>query len=109
MSNTILNVPVYAISSRCPLLIVDNQLEFSSRVPLDEKPRPGDIKYQTGPNERLPLIAFRFYRDVRLWWVIYDANASKLLGHPLEVPAGINLTIPSRQAIEQELLNDRSI
>lgn len=104
----ILNVPVYAISSRCPLLIVDNRLEFSSRVPMEEKPRPGDTKYFTGANERLTLIAHKFYNDVKLWWVIYDANTSKL-GHPLTVPPGIVLVIPSRQAVEQELLHDRSI
>ena len=109
MSNTILNVPVYAVTSRCPLLIVNNQLEFSSRVPLEEKARAGDIKYFTGANERLTLLAYKFYNDVKLWWVIYDANVSKLSGHPMIVPTGITLIIPSRQAIEQELLHDRSI
>lgn len=109
MSDVKLNIPIYALNSRCPLLSVAGKLEFSTRVPLEEKERQGDVTYMTTPGDKLPLLAYKFYGDVRLWWVLYDCNASKLLGHPLELEPGVNLRVPSRQAVEMELLNDRKI
>jgi hypothetical protein len=101
-----LNVSVYALNSRCPLIqIGDNDFEFSTRVPLDEKVRPDDTLYVTKPNDTLPGLAYTYYNDVRLWWVIYDTNASALQGNPIDLGAGILLHIPSQNAMEMELLD----
>jgi nucleoid-associated protein YgaU len=104
-----LNIPVNAVNSRCPLLQVDGTLEFSTRVPLAERERPGDLFYVTTPEDKLPLLAYKFYGDPRLWWVIYDVNASKLQCHPLELPVGVPLRIPTKQAVEMELINEQHI
>jgi nucleoid-associated protein YgaU len=100
-----LNIPVYCLTSRCPLLSVYGNLEFSTRVPFAQQARSDDTFYVTQAKDRLTILAFRFYADVRLWWVLYDVNASLLMGHPLDLPVGITLRIPSQQAVETELLN----
>lgn len=103
---SILNVSVYALNSRSPLLQMDeNTFEWSTRVPLEEKTRPDDTLYVTKPNDSLPALAFKYYSDVRLWWVIYDTNASLIQGNPLDLPSGLLLHIPSQNAIEMELLD----
>lgn len=100
-----LNVSVYALNSRCPLIQIGTSFEFSTRVPLPQKTRPDDTLYVTKPNDMLPALAYRFYNDVRLWWVIYDTNASILTDNPIDLPVGILLHIPSQNAIEMELLD----
>lgn len=50
------------------------------------------LHYQTGPNDRLDNLAYRFYQDPTLWWVIADANPELLYPDPL-VPGSI-LRIP---------------
>lgn len=109
MAQQQLNISVYALTSRSPLLSIAGALEFSLRVPLAPQSRPDDILYVTKPGDRLTVLAFTYYNDVRLWWVIYDNNASQLTGHPLNMPVGITLRIPSQAAVEQELLNGQSI
>jgi len=104
-----LNIPFSSVTSRCPVLSIQGKLEFSLRVPLEEVERPDDILYVTRPKDRLTLLADRYYGDVRLWWVIYDNNASQLTEHPLDIPFGITLRIPSPQAVELELLNGAAI
>lgn len=101
-----LNVSVYALNSRSPLIqIGEDQFEFSIRNPLPEVTRPDDILYVTKPNDSLSALAFKYYNDVRLWWVIYDTNASKILGNPIDLAAGVLLHIPSQNVIEMELLD----
>jgi len=100
-----LNISVYELPSRCPLLNVNGSLEFSTRVPLLEQQRVDDIQYVTKLGDRLPVLAYKFYKDVRLWWVIYDSNASQLLDHPLFLPVGVTLRIPSQRAVEMEVLD----
>jgi len=101
-----LNISVYALNSRSPLIqIGDSQFEWSTRAPLDQKNRPDDTLYVTKPNDSLPALAFKYYSDCRLWWVIYDTNASLIQGNPVDLPVGILLHIPSQNAIEMELLD----
>lgn len=104
-----LNIPVYGLNSRCPLLSIGGNLEFSIRVPFPQQSRADDMFYVTQPGDRLTKLAFQFYNDVRLWWVIYDLNADLILGHPLDMPLGVTLRIPSRQAVETELLNATTV
>lgn len=47
----------------------------------------------TAANDRLDLIAFDFYGDPSLWWVI--ASANDLNGSSLFPPAGMQLRVPA--------------
>jgi nucleoid-associated protein YgaU len=104
-----LNIPVYQLNSRSPLLSVQGTLEFSVRVPWAQQSRPDDTFYVTQPGDTLSVMAFQFYGDVRLWWVLYDTNADQIQGHPLDLPIGITLRVPSKQAVETELLDGANI
>lgn len=56
-------------------------------------PVSGDDTYIiTSANDRLDLIAFDFYGDPSLWWVI--ASANDLNGSSLFPPAGMQLRVP---------------
>jgi nucleoid-associated protein YgaU len=48
--------------------------------------------YITKENERLDIIAGEYYGDGALWWVIAAASS---IGWGLQVPPGIQLTIPT--------------
>jgi nucleoid-associated protein YgaU len=104
-----LNIPVYQLNSRCPLLSIQGNLEFSTRVPWAQQSRPDDTFYVTQLGDTLPRLAYQLYNDVRLWWILYDTNADLLMGHPLDLPIGITLRIPSRQVVETELLDGANI
>lgn len=56
--------------------------------------QPTDTDYYviTTVNDRLDLIAFDFYQDSSLWWVIASANA--LPGDSIYPPIGVQLRIP---------------
>jgi len=47
--------------------------------------------YTCQQDERLDILAGRYYGDGRLWWIIAAASG---IGWQLQVPAGIVLTIP---------------
>ena len=52
-----------------------------------------DIYVITTLGDRLDLLAYEYYKDTTLWWVIASANA--LPGDSLVPPIGIQLRIPS--------------
>lgn len=59
-------------------------------------------EYITGYNDTWPLIAWKFYKNVKLWWVIVSANQ---IDNPVQQPkAGITLKI-IRADIVRNLLN----
>ena len=105
---TSIQVPIVSIVSRCPVTYIAEVPEWSTRVPLAERPRAKDQLYNTVFGDTLMRLAHRFYEDVRLWWVLYDANASKILGHPMDLEPGLTLTIPDTEVIQQEMADDRS-
>lgn len=57
--------------------------------------QPTDTDYYviTTLGDRLDLLAYDFYQDVTLWWVIASANA--LPGDSLYPPIGMQLRIPT--------------
>jgi nucleoid-associated protein YgaU len=57
----------------------------------------GSFQYQVRVGDRLDLLAFRFYRNSRKWWLICDANPDLLDPWRLLRP-GTLLTIPPDQA-----------
>lgn len=56
-------------------------------------PTNNDYYVITTAGDRLDLLAFDFYQDPSLWWVIASANA--LPGDSIFVPVGIQLRIPT--------------
>lgn len=47
---------------------------------------------------RLDILAFKFYNDCSLWWILADANPS-LRFNPYNVPRGSTVRIPSMSTI----------
>ena len=86
--------------------MVDNDLEWGTSVPLSTSVKPGDVYYTTKDQDKLPLLAYIHYGDVRLWWVIYEFNL-KAIGHlhPLFLPAGLILRIPAKDRVTTEVVN----
>ena len=99
-----INVSPYTPTFRCPLLIgPDDNLEWSTRKPWI-LPLATDDKYHvTRDGDKLTLLAYRYYQDFRLWWVIYDNNLTTLTQHPMVVPAGVSLRIPALSRVHAEL------
>ncbi len=55
---------------------------------------PSDIYYevQSGEENFLDMIAFRYYKNEGLWWILAEANS---LINPFYIPAGTVIRIPS--------------
>jgi hypothetical protein len=51
--------------------------------------------------KRIDLLAWRFYGDPALWWVIAEANA---VLNPLDLEAGRVLRIPALETIQMRIL-----
>lgn len=65
--------------------------------------RSSDIYIQISGAERLDKLAFTFYEDETLWWIIAAANG---LGKgSMMIPAGFKLRIPDKINIRQ-YIND---
>lgn len=56
----------------------------------------GSFLYQVKEGDRLDLLAFKFYRTPRKWWLICDANPDLMHPDELLVP-GRQLVIPPDQ------------
>lgn len=65
---------------------------YETQIPADIDRRPEDIIITTESGQRLDRLAFRFYDDAKLWWVIAAAN--NLGRGDWVVPAGIQIRIP---------------
>jgi nucleoid-associated protein YgaU len=64
-------------------------------------PQPDDTLYQVRGNDRIDLLAYNFYGDPVLWWVIAAANDLELL--PSDLNVGDTLRIPSQRYVLQVL------
>lgn len=52
-------------------------------------------------SKRIDLIAWKYYQDVRLWWVIAEFNN---INNPLEIPEGTTLRIPSYERVQMKVI-----
>jgi nucleoid-associated protein YgaU len=66
----------------------------ATREPL---PTQVALTYQVKEGDRLDLLAWKFYRNPRKWWLIADANPDCLSPEALLAPGRI-LNIPRDQA-----------
>lgn len=68
--------------------------------------RPDDIFIKTTSVERLDKLAYSFYQDAGLWWIIAASN--NLRRGSLMIPANTALRIPSK-ASYQQIVNNANI
>jgi hypothetical protein len=64
----------------------------------------GDILYMVLVNDRLDLLAHKYYGDSNLWWVIAVANSLDCL--PIDLVAGSQILIPSPQIALNKVMKD---
>lgn len=66
---------------------------YTTNIYPEIAPTNNDYYVITTVEDRLDLLAFDFYQDPGLWWVIASANA--LSGDSMYPPVGIQLRIPT--------------
>lgn len=72
---------------------VTGSLYYQTNLYPTVQPTDTDYYIITTINDRLDLIAFDFYQDSSLWWIIASANA--LPGDSIYPPIGVQLRIPT--------------
>jgi phage tail protein X len=65
---------------------------------------PRDIYVRTVPGDRLDLLAYEYYKDVRYWWII--AHANNLGKGSMAIPEGSQVRIPANPQTIQQLFNE---
>ena len=66
-----------------------------------------DLYVITTSGDRLDSLAYRFYDDIRLWWIIATANRDIIRRDSYSLKPGLEIRIP--QDIESVLNDYRSI
>lgn len=76
---------------------------FGTRPPLRLPAHATDVFHRVTDADRyrIDLIAWKFYRDVRLWWVIAEVNS---IGNPLDLQVGTVLRIPSYERVQMKVV-----
>ena len=76
---------------------------FGTRQPLKLRQHESDSFYVVtdSDSKRIDLIAWKYYRDVRLWWVIAEFNN---ISNPLEIPSGTVLRIPAYERVQMKVI-----
>lgn len=76
----------------------DGKSFYETRRNIDIRESTNDFVHEVslGEEGRLDLIAYRYYKNPTLWWVI--AYFNNILD-PFEIPAGMVLKIPSKESI----------
>lgn len=59
------------------------------------KVSPNDVYIISTSTDRLDLLAFDYYNDSQLWWVISKANPNKVKRDSLFLNPGLQIRIPS--------------
>ena len=76
---------------------------YGTRQPLRLREHDTDMFHTVTDADckRIDLIAWRYYRDVSLWWVIAEING---INNPLEIPTGTTLRIPAYDRIQMKVI-----
>jgi hypothetical protein len=70
-------------------------------------PQTDDIQYTVNMNDRIDSLAYQFYKDPVLWWVIAEANDLEIL--PTDLQTGMVIRIPSPRYVLQLLFQNIQI
>lgn len=88
--------------ARTPIIIYNRKYGTSQAIPaIRDNIENGNIsttKYITKENERLDILAGKYYGDGRLWWIIAAASG---IGWGLQMPPGTILKIPSINDVQK--------
>ena len=60
---------------------------------------PDDIFIVTRSTDRLDLLAFDYYKNSQLWWIISKANPDKVQRDSFFLNPGIQIRIPSPEKV----------
>ena len=85
-------------------LNLTGSLYYQTNVYPEVQPTNNDYYIITTVDDRLDLLAFDFYQDSNLWWIIASANA--LPGDSIYPPIGVQLRIPTNI---QSILNNYNL
>ena len=69
---------------------------------------PNDVYIISKSTDRVDLLAFDYYNDEKLWWIISKANPGKIKRDSFFIDTGLQIRIPSNVEIiydEFEKLN----
>lgn len=81
--------------------IVDGTVRYIvNRLLIPHDPQPDDILHVWKDGEYLDLIAYAYYGDAALWWVIADFNE---LPDPRVIVTGQRLRLPSLRRLQLDL------
>ena len=84
------------IPRRLNILYNNKQKRYYKNVKYPTIPlNPQDIYIVASANQRLDLLAKRFYNDVDLWWVINIANPNLVPRDSIYIPVGKQIRIPA--------------
>ena len=85
-----------------PLVKVDD-FEFWDLLVIDDIPvRSDEIQYTVTMTDRIDSLAYRFYGDAVLWWVLAVANGFEIL--PTDLKFGATIRVPSKAYVYSEIL-----
>lgn len=85
------------------LLVVDG-IQFWDAPDYPSIPiNPDDVQYTTSGSDRIDTLAYKFYGDPSLWWVIALANDMELL--PTDLSESMTLRIPSPSWVKSSLFS----
>lgn len=83
-------------------LLSDEGYEYwDTSVYPEIKDQTDDLRYQVCGDDRIDMLAYKFYGTPTLWWVIAVANDLEIL--PSDLSVGQILRIPSPRYVNQEL------
>lgn len=89
------------------LEVVDG-VEFWDVLDLpDIQTQQDDLVHRIEGPDRIDILAHRYYKDARLWWVIAVANGLEEL--PTEWNVGDEIRIPSPRYVSQVLFNKAQV
>ena len=76
---------------------------YGTRQPLRLGKHKTDMFHQVtiADSKRIDLIAWRYYKDVSLWWVSAEVNN---IGNPLELEVGTVLRIPAYDRVQMKVV-----
>ena len=76
---------------------------YGTRQPLRLREDETDLFHTVtdADSKRIDLIAWKYYRDVSLWWVIAEFNN---IFNPLEIPTGTTLRIPAYDRVQMKVI-----
>jgi nucleoid-associated protein YgaU len=79
---------------------VDGAGGAQQKLKVTREPLAGEVAltYQVREGDRLDLLAFKFYRNARKWWLIADANSDCMAPEQLLTP-GRMLIIPKDRTV----------